>query len=236
MVASQASPSLDLSVLLLCRNEAGSIAACVAEARAALEACSVSGEVLVVDNLSEDGSAALAAQAGARVVSVAEIGYGGAVLGGLRALRSEYAVLSDGDGEWPVAPALPAFVEQLRSGADLVVGYRTSSPRPWWNAHFGQPLLSACNRFLHRVPVRDSECGIRAFRVPALLNLPLCETGFAAATEMIVRAHRARLALAEVPVPMRSALDPARRPHLRPWLDGLRMLSFSLRLLFSTRK
>lgn len=233
MAVSQANPSLDLSVLLLCRNEAGSIAACVEEARAALEVCSVSGEVLVVDNLSEDGSAAIAAQAGARVVSVTEIGYGAAIRGGLRALRSEYAVLSDGDGEWPVAPALPAFLEQLRSGADLVVGHRTSSPRPWWNARFGSPLLSAFLRLLHRVPVRDSQCGIRAFRVSALLNLPLCVPGFEAASEMIILAHRARLTLAEVPVSMRSALDPARRSHLRPLSDGLRILSLSLRLFFS---
>ncbi|MCE7959300.1 MAG: glycosyltransferase, partial [Acidobacteria bacterium ACB2] len=70
-----------VTVLMPCLNEAETLAACVAEARAALLASGLAGEVLVADNGSTDGSREIAVAAGARVVPVAERGYGAALLG-----------------------------------------------------------------------------------------------------------------------------------------------------------
>ena len=75
-----AGAGIDVSVVIPCLNEEASIAAAVGEALAAIRAAGVPGEVLVVDNGSEDRSARVAAEAGARVVSEPERGYGRAYL------------------------------------------------------------------------------------------------------------------------------------------------------------
>src|SRR4051812_39564919 len=69
-----------VSVVIPCLNEAGNIEECVRRAYAGLEAAGVTGEVIVADNASEDGSGALAEAAGARVVREPRRGYGSAYL------------------------------------------------------------------------------------------------------------------------------------------------------------
>ena len=78
---------MKLTILMPCLDEAETIARCVGEARAALARAGVAGEVLVADNGSTDGSQALAAASGARVVQIAGRGYGRALAGGIRAAR-----------------------------------------------------------------------------------------------------------------------------------------------------
>ena len=81
------------------------------------------GEVVVVDNGSTDGSAQLAAEAGARVIHESRRGYGSAYLAGLHAARGRYILMGDGDGTYDFT-ALPAFLRRCRGGADLVMGSR----------------------------------------------------------------------------------------------------------------
>ncbi len=88
-----------LTILILCRNEAGSIAHCVGEACGFLERNAIAGEVLVVDNGSNDRSAALATASGARVVAEPNPGYGNAIRAGIAAARGQFIILGDGDGE-----------------------------------------------------------------------------------------------------------------------------------------
>src|SRR5579862_5601310 len=88
-------PELKVSVVIPCLNEAGNIAACVTGAFASLERMGVPGEVVVVDNDSDDGSALLAEQAGARVVHEPRRGYGSAYLVGFAAARGQYIVMAD---------------------------------------------------------------------------------------------------------------------------------------------
>src|SRR5919106_1096280 len=74
-----------VSVVIPCLNEAQSIEESVARARRALEEHSFRGEVIVADNGSTDGSAELAARAGARVITEKRRGYGSAYLAGFAA-------------------------------------------------------------------------------------------------------------------------------------------------------
>ena len=224
--------SCDLTVLILCLDEEKSIARCVAEARRFLRRNAIAGEVLVVDNGSEDRSAALAEDAGARVVAAPERGYGNAIKAGIAAARSRHVILGDGDGEHDLN-ALEPFWEKLRAGCELVMGNRFAADRSsmrFLNRYIGAPLLSAVGRFLVRAPVSDFHCGLRGFDLARMRGLALRAPGMEIASEMVVKAARANLRVAEVPVSQRPAWDPDRVPRLRIWHDGWRHLRLLLLL------
>src|ERR1043166_189512 len=73
---------IDLSILMPCLNEAETLATCIKKAKKALDQLNVNGEIVVADNGSQDGSPEIAADLDARVIHVAEKGYGSALLGG----------------------------------------------------------------------------------------------------------------------------------------------------------
>lgn len=226
--------SIDLTILILCLNEEKSIAHCVADARRFLERSAIKGEVLVLDNGSEDRSKAHAQQAGARVVVEERRGYGSTILAGIDAARSRYVILGDGDGEHDLN-ALEPFWDKLREGYDLVVGNRFATPSVhggmrFWNRYVGAPLLSGIGRLFFRSPLRDFHCGLRGFDLMRIRDLNLQALGMESASEMIIKATRKGLRVAEVPISQRQALDADRVPRLRIWRDGWRHLRLLLLL------
>lgn len=220
-------------MLLPCLDEAATVAACVVSAQRFLAAAGVDGEVLVADNGSEDGSAARARAAGARVVDVRTRGYGAAIVGGVVAARGRYVIMADADGSYDLVHLGP-LLERLRAGDDLVVGNRfrggiAPGAMPWAHRHLGNPALTAVGRALFGSPVHDFHCGLRGFDRARILGLGLTSTGMELATEMIARASQVGLRISEVP----TTLVPdgrGRRPHLRPVRDGLRHVRLMLRL------
>ena len=88
---------IELTILMPCLNEQQTVAQCVQQARQFLSESGVCGEVLVADNGSSDNSAALAEEAGARVVNVSERGYGNALIGGIKAAYGKYIIMGDCD-------------------------------------------------------------------------------------------------------------------------------------------
>src|SRR3954468_19631969 len=75
----------EVSVVIPCLNEAETLGVCIDKARGAMERAGIDGEVVVADNGSVDGSPELAVRHGARVVPVAERGYGAALRAGIAA-------------------------------------------------------------------------------------------------------------------------------------------------------
>jgi hypothetical protein len=229
-------PDLELSIVMPCLNEAETVASCVRKACAFLASRGLRGEVIVADNGSTDGSPELAREAGARVVAVAERGYGSALDGGIRAARGRFVVMGDADDSYDFS-ALDGFVDRLRAGADLVMGNRFRGgiePRamPWLHRFVGNPVLSALGRLFFRAPVGDFHCGLRGFRRDACLRLGLRTTGMEFASEMVVKAALLGLRVEEVPIVLHRD-GRSGRPHLRTWRDGWRHLRFML--LFSPR-
>ena len=224
----------DLSILIVCRNEQGSIAHCVNEARGFLERNDIDGEVVVVDNGSSDASAKLAGRAGARVVAEPAAGYGNAVMAGIEAARGQLIIQGDGDGEHDLG-ALEAYYDKLRDGYDFVFGNRYADGRkastPLRNA--GTAFLSALGKLLVRSPVTDVNCGLRGFRASSVRAVGLRCSGWENPIETIVKAVKADARIAQVPIVQRRALDPERVSHLRAWRDGWRILRFLL--MFSPR-
>ena len=227
---------VELSIVMPCLNEAETVVTCVRKARAFLESRGISGEVLVADNGSTDGSQTLAETAGAVVVPVPERGYGSALAGGIKAARGRFVIMGDADDSYDFT-ALDPFVERLRAGEDLVMGNRfvggiSSGAMPVLHRFLGNPFLSFLGRLFFRSRCGDFYCGLRGFRREAILGLDLRTTGMEFALEMVVKSTLAALRVCEVP----TTLSPDGRstaPKLRTWRDGWRSLRFFL--LYSPR-
>ena len=223
--------SPELTVLMPCLNEAGTVEACVRAALTFFGSAGVIGEVLVADNGSSDGSARIAEAAGARVVHVAERGYGAALMAGIEAAGGRYVIMGDADCSYDFSQ-LHSYLKHLRGGADLVMGNRflggiEPGAMPFLHRYLGNPVLSFIGRLFFRTPIGDFHCGLRGFSRDAIRRLTLVSTGMEFASEMVAKSALARYKIDEVPTILRpDGRD--RAPHLRTWRDGWRHLRFLL--------
>ncbi|HEY4248780.1 MAG TPA: glycosyltransferase family 2 protein [Lacunisphaera sp.] len=229
-------PDLELTVVMPCLNEALTLAGCINEASKAMRTAGIVGEVVIADNGSTDGSQAIATNAGARVVPVAEKGYGHALRGGIAAARGRFIVMGDADGSYDFSH-LPRFVAELRAGNDLVMGNRflggvLPGAMPWKNRYLGNPALSFIGRLFFPTRIGDFHCGLRGFSAAAYQRMNLRTTGMEFASELVIKSVVLGLRVTEVPTVLRPD-GRNRPPHLRPWRDGWRHLRFML--LFSPR-
>ena len=111
--------SIDVSVVIPCLNEAGSLGFCIDKALAAFKRAGIRGEVVVADNGSIDDSEHIARAHGARVVSVQMKGYGHALRGGILAARGEFIIMGDADDSYDFGE-VPRFVDKWREGFDAM--------------------------------------------------------------------------------------------------------------------
>lgn len=141
---------VELSVILLCLNEAETLPFCIGRAQKALDFAGIQGEIIVADNGSTDGSIDVATDLGAIVVHVDTKGYGNALMGGIAAARGKYIVMGDADASCDFGD-VPQFLQKLRSGHDLVVGNRfrggiLNGAMPVLHKYLGNPVLPGLGR------------------------------------------------------------------------------------------
>src|SRR5438046_2284148 len=117
------SSEVEVSIVMPCLNEADTVASCIDKAQRALSRAGISGEVILADNGSTDGSREIARRQGARVVEVSARGYGNALMGGIAAAHGRFVIMGDADESYDFSE-VPKFVEKLRQGYDLVQGCR----------------------------------------------------------------------------------------------------------------
>jgi glycosyltransferase involved in cell wall biosynthesis len=217
-----------VSVVIPCLNEAENIERCVSAALDVLARTALAGEVIVVDNASEDDSAALAAGAGARVVHEPRRGYGSAYLAGFAAARGRYIVMADADLTYDF-DEIPRFVAELDRGAELVMGDRMDNIQPgampWLHRYIGNPILTGLLNMFFDTGVKDAHCGMRALRRDVLPRLDLRTTGMEFASEMVIRAAKAQLRIAEFPIEYHPRGGESKLSSFR---DGWRHLRFLL--------
>jgi glycosyltransferase involved in cell wall biosynthesis len=222
----------ELSILMPCLNEARTLAPCIKKAQLFLKEHGISGEVVVADNGSTDGSIEVAENLNARVVRARARGYGAALAAGIDAASGKYVIMGDSDESYDFS-ALSPFVEKLRDGYDLVMGNRylggiAPGAMPPMHRYFGNPLLTAVGRlFFSCKESGDFYCGLRGFRKKAIEGLELQSRGMEFALEMVIKAHMHDLRIAEVPATL-SPDGRDRAPHLRRYQDGWRSLRFYL--------
>lgn len=216
-----------VSVVMPCLNEERTVAGCIREAFAGLAAGNLDGEIIIADNGSTDDSVNIAIEEAARVVHVAEKGYGSALRGGFAAARGKYIVMGDADGSYDFGE-IPRFVAKLEEGYDLVMGNRFAGgiekgAMPWHHRYIGNPVLSGIGRLLYGGGCKDWHCGLRGFDRRNINALDLKSRGMELASEMIIRARGTKLNLTEIPTTL-SPDGRDRAPHLRSFRDGFRHL------------
>lgn len=230
------SETIEVSVVMPCLDESETLASCIGKAQRALRDANIAGEVIVADNGSSDSSVEIAEKMGARVVNIQSRGYGNALMGGIAAASGKYVVMGDADESYDFGH-VPRFVEQLRLGADVVMGNRfrggiQKDAMPPLHRYVGNPVLTRIGRLFFHSSVGDFYCGLRGFRKDAYERMGLRTTGMEFATEMVVKATLLRMRVAEVPTTL-SPDGRSRPPHLRTWRDGWRTLRFFM--LYSPR-
>lgn len=216
-----------VTLILPCLNEELAIGQCIRDAQRAFASAGILGDVLVVDNGSNDRSVEIARAAGAQVKHQGEPGYGAALRSGIEEAQSKYLVMADADGTYEMA-AIPRLLEPLMSGsADLVLGSRlndaTTATMPWLHRYVGTPLITMLLRRASggRLRVKDSQSGFRAFRREQIVHLGLVATGMEFASEMLIRSAWARLRIVEIPTTYSERIGDSK---LNTFSDGLRHL------------
>jgi glycosyltransferase involved in cell wall biosynthesis len=223
--------TIELSIIIPCLNEAESLPHCLSKSFSFLARNQIIGEVIIVDNGSSDGSASIALDYKATVVTEPEKGYGNALMAGINKSRGKYIIMGDADDSYDFSAIMP-FLDLLRNGYDLVIGNRfkggiQKGAMPFLHRYLGNPLLSFAGRLFFRIRIGDFHCGLRGFSRACYDRLELRTGGMEFASEMIVKAALLKLKITETPV----ILYPDKRSqssHLRTWKDGWRHLRFLL--------
>lgn len=222
---------MDLSVVIPALNEERTIGVVVRQSVDMIAQAKVAGEVIVADNGSIDGTCRLAQEAGARVVSVKDLGYGCAIMGGFAAAQGRYLVMLDADGSYD-PKEIPLFLRALQAGADLVIGNRyrgeyRAGAMPFLHRYLGTPVLTFFLNILFKVGIGDVNCGMRALTKTVFEGLCCRALGMEFASEMLIKARLMKCRIVEVPCTL-SPDGRDRQSHLRTWIDGWRHLRFML--------
>lgn len=221
----------EFTILMPCLDEERTVGECVLEAKKYVQEKGLQAEILVVDNGSTDHSYEIAKRCGARVISVAEKGYGNALIGGIYAARGKYVIMGDCDQSYDFYH-LDNFVEKLREGYQFVNGNRflggiEKGAMPVSHRYFGVPLLSLIGRIRYGTFIGDFHCGIRGFERVCAIDMEFRCTGMEFSTEMIGKFAMSGSSMTEVPVVLRKDKR-GRKSHLRSFADGWRHLNYML--------
>ncbi|SEE50535.1 Glycosyltransferase involved in cell wall bisynthesis [Tenacibaculum sp. MAR_2010_89] len=223
--------NIELSIVIPCLDEAETIEICIKKAKKFLLTNNISGEIVVGDNGSKDGSIELIKKNGARLVHINKKGYGAALMGAIEAARGKFIIMGDADDSYDFSNLMP-YILKLREGYDLVMGNRfkggiKKGAMPFLHKYLGNPVLSFIGRLFFKIKIRDFHCGLRGFRKDSIKKLELRTTGMEFASEMVVKSSIFKLKITEVPTIL-SKDGRSRPPHLRTWRDGWRHLKFLL--------
>jgi len=222
---------IELSIVMPCLNEIETIALCISKAQQFMQTHNISGEVIIGDNGSTDGSIEKALSLGAIVVNVKEKGYGNASRGAIEAAKGEYIITADTDDSHDLLH-LEQFISKLEDGYELVMGNRFKGEQrknamPFLHRYVGNPVLTFIGNLFFRTAIGDFHCGLRGFTKTAYKKMDLNSKGMEFASEIVVKASMLNLKITEVPTTVFAA-GRTRKPHLRTFPDGWRHLRFLL--------
>ena len=224
--------SLELSVILPCRNEENTIEKCVEEVYSFFDKQQLVGEVLVVDNASTDTSLEKALACGVRLVQEERIGYGRALRTGIAHSRGQVIIMGDCDTTYDFLHMDAMYQMLSDERCDMVIGNRfeggLEKGSMSWLHQIGVRFLSFLGRKCFHCEVKDFHCGLRGMTRKAAEKFEFHTDGMEFATEMIAEASKNGLRIMQVPVPLRKCKD-KRKSKLRTFRDGLRHLVYMIK-------
>ena len=213
-----------VAVLIPCYNESKTIAKVVADFQAVLPADSV---IYVYDNNSTDGTAEIAAAAGAVVRHEYQQGKGNVIRRMFREIDAQCYLMVDGDDTYPAEFAPEMIAKVLDRGVDMVVGdrlsatYFTENKRPFHN--FGNKLVRHSINALFKSNIQDIMTGYRAFSYQFVKSFPVLSKGFEIETEMSIHAIEKNMLVESVIVTYRDRPEGS-VSKLNTVSDGIKVL------------
>ena len=221
-----------LSIVIPAKNEESAIGAAVVGAKEHYP----DAEVIVVDDGSSDDTAAVAEQAGARVVRHPEsLGNGAAVKAGVRAAQGDIIALMDGDGQHDAGEFGP-LLEKLEAGYDMVIGARSSSSHANVGRLYANGIYNVVASWLTGRRIPDLTSGFRVARADLFRKfLYLLPNGFSYPTTITMAFLRSGYPICFEPIPVAKRIG---KSHIRPLRDGVRfmMIIFKIATLYSPLK
>ncbi len=228
---------IEVSVVLPCLNEEQSVGICVRKAMGIFTQMGIIGEVIMVDNGSTDNSVSVAVSSGARVVREESRGYGSALRRGIEEAKGKYIIMGDADDSYDFNE-IPAFIEKLRAGYDLVMGSRFKGKMlpgamSWSHRYIGNPILSGMLKLFFGGSVSDAHCGLRGFSSEAYKKMGLHTTGMEFASEMVINALKKKMKITEIPITYHPRKGESKLSSVRDaWRHIRFMLLYSPNYLF----
>ena len=217
-----------LTILLPCLNESETLEECINEIKLCTRG--INHEILVVDNGSSDDSDKIALANGCRVVYESIMGYGSALITGIRESLGEYIIMLDCDCSYKLEN-INEFITLFNNGYDFICGNRfkggiCKGAMPL-SHRLGVPILSKIAKLKYKVPINDFHCGLRGFKRGIFESTDFTSTGMEFATEIIALASKKANKICEVGIKLykdkRSGSS-----HLSTVKDGFRHLGYIL--------
>lgn len=222
---------VDLSVVMPCLNEENTVAQCVCEAWNFIKENNLKGEVIVVDNGSDDNSSECAGAAGARVEQNFVRGYGNAIRTGINKSNGRVIIIGDSDTTYDFFDMKDMYRLLSKEGYDMVIGNRYAGGMEKGSMPISHKLgvrfLSFMGRWKFNTDVYDFHCGLRGMTLAAAQKLSFETGGMEFATEMIALAALNNLRIGQVPVKLRKCMK-KRKSKLKTIKDGMRHLRYIL--------
>lgn len=223
---------MQLSFVFPCLNEEASLGQCIKEVQTSLQGSGVEYEIIVADNGSTDRSPEIARELGARLVPVAQRGYGAALRGGIEAAAAPWVIFADADSTYLLGDTLALYQKAVAEDADMAVASRIigkiePGAMPPLHRWLGTPVLTTLINMLFRGNLTDCNSGFRCLKKTSYQSWGIRSDGMEFASELLIKAFKKRAKSVEIPSGLRCG-PPDRVAHLRTWRDGMRHLLFIL--------
>ena len=222
----------ELTILIPALNEEKTIEIVIKKAQKWLNDRNIDGEILIANNGSTDITKEIALKNGARVIDIEQKGYGSALISGIENSKGKYIIFGDADDSYNFLE-IDGMYDKLKDGNDIVIGNRYAGKMEKGSMKFshkfiGTPILSFLIRKKFKLNLNDINCGLRGIKKDAIIKLNCKSSGMEFASEMLIKAAKAKLKIEEIPINFYKDKRNS-KPHLKTLQDGVRHLKIILK-------